>query len=73
MFTVTQILLILQHCFETDISTPLCIFVLSVFLNYLMNRYACLIILLGGLLAYIRYLGLVCYRANLNCPLPFVA
>jgi len=56
-----------------DTSTPLCIFVLSIFLNYLMNRYACLIILLGGLLAYVRHIGLVCYRESLHCPLPFVS
>jgi len=34
-------------------------------------KYTYSIVLLGGFLAYIRYISLVCYRAGTYCPFPF--
>ncbi len=54
-----------------DLSCPICIFMISAYLNYLLGRYSFLIIVLGGLLAYVRHIAVTCYRLSVYCPFPF--
>lgn len=49
----------------------MCIFIVSAYVNYFIGRYSFAIILLGGVLAYLRYISVVCYREGTYCPFPF--
>ena len=66
-----QIFLILKHCFYIDVATTMCIFIVSAYVNYFIGRYSFAIILLGGVLANLRYISVVCYREGTYCPFPF--
>lgn len=52
-------------------ATSVCIFIVSAFVNYFIGKYSFAIILMGGMLAYIRYFSVVCYRKGEYCPFPF--
>lgn len=69
--SLSMIILILRHCTTIDVSCPICIFIISAYMNYFLNRFSFLLILIGGLLAYMRYISLVCYRSGEYCPFPF--
>lgn len=64
-------MLILKHCFLVDVATSICIFIVSAFVNYFIGKYSFAIILMGGMLAYVRYFSVVCYRKGEYCPFPF--
>lgn len=68
---LAMIFLIMNHCMQYDISSPLCIFFISIFLNYFIGRYSFVIILLGGFFGYVRHFALNCYRYGTYCPFPF--
>ncbi len=51
-----------EYCIRVDLSMALCIFIVSVFLNYVVGFYSLFVILIGGLLANTRRWGLIYYR-----------
>lgn len=66
-----KICLIMKHSMSVDLACSICIFIIGTILNFFLNRYSYLVILLGGLLAYLRYISVVCYRDGTYCPFPF--
>lgn len=64
-------MLILKHCIVIETATTIFIFIIATYLNYFIGRFSPAIILLGGCLAYFRYIAVVCYRYGQYCPFPF--
>jgi hypothetical protein len=53
------------------VSSSLCIFLVGMCLNFMARKYTFSIVLIGGFLAYMRHISLVCYRQGTYCPFPF--
>ena len=61
----------LEHWCRLDLPCTLSVFILCAYMNFVMSHYSFLLILLGGLCAYLRYISVECYRYGRYCPVPF--
>ncbi len=61
----------MEHCTETDFSSPICIFLISAAVNFFLHRYAFMTVIIGGTLGFIRYFSVNCYKKGIDCPFPF--
>lgn len=64
-------MLTLKTCIEDEVSTSVCVFVVSCFLTLVVPRFSFTVILIGGFLAFMRFISLKCYREGTYCPFPF--